>query len=722
MDIISVINPFAIGGATNMENKRPFKYNPAFLSDEELLNSFCIRGKEFEILIRDIKENTGEVNQHILLIGIRGSGKTTLLRRVAAEIKRDKELSSKWHPVMFSEENYEILSLDDFWMQSLYYLNDERAGYDELKSRGSRDPYSEAIGLSRLLDFADAQNKRILLICENLQFMLSEIPEDDAWRLRKVLQTDHRIMLLGSATIGFNEIEDYKQPFYEFFKIVTLERISDDDCKILWGSVTGSDDITDNQARALNILTGGQPRLLSVIAWFGKDLLFMQLIRELEVLIDDHTEYFKGHIEALPLKERKVFVTLARLWEPSPSSEVSREARMEQTETSSLINRLVKRGVVKEVKSGEKKRAKQYQLTERLYNIYYLMRIGGKYLRWVEPIIEFFAQVYDKKPLEELKKIDTTKFDATDMKNYQMLMSIYASSDAQSVHYADEKTAAIQKMNEEVFELYEKGKWTQESIEKALVTLEKSIAELGKEHLDTASAYHNVGIFYNSITDYKKALEFYGRALEIREKVLGEEHPDTARTYNNIAVAYANQGEYDKALELYNKTLEIREKVLGEEHPDTAWTYRGIAWIYANQGEDDKALELYNKALKIREKILGEEHPDTARVYNNIADVYVNKGEYKKALEYLTKALVCPAYVSRNLQRINDLCIDIAAASHEMAEKLPKMIENSPSCDALSPLAAGIKNYLGIEFNAPLEVREIADDVKKWIEERKKKK
>jgi hypothetical protein len=66
--------------------------------------------------------------------------------------------------------------------------------------------------------------------------------------------------------------------------------------------------------------------------------------------------------------------------------------------------------------------------------------------------------------------------------------------------------------------------------------------------------------------------------------------------------------------------------------------------------------------------------------------------------------------------------MDIAAVSRESALELVELIENSPSRDVLSPLVAGIKNYLGMEFRAPLEVREIADDVKSWIEERVNKK
>jgi|GEM_PF-1741216 len=829
---------------------RSFRYNPALWSDDELLDIFCVRENEYEILKRCIKENTGEVNQHLLLIGIRGSGKTTLLRRIAVEIKRDDELSSKWYPVVFSEENHEILSLDDFWLQSLYYL--DKTGYEELKRRGARDPYSEDIGLSRILDFADAHNKRLLLICENLQDMLSVLPEVDAWRLRKVLQADCRIMLLGSATARFDQIEKYKQPFYEFFKVVTLKRMSQSDCQKLWAKVTGNS-ISEVQARALQILTGGLLRLLTIVASFSKHLSFAQLIREFEELIDDHTEYFKRSMEDLPPKERKVFATLARLWKPSASSEIAFEARMEQTETSSLINRLVNRGAVEEYSDGvKKKRAKQYQLTGRLFNIYYLMRIGGEYSTWVKPVVEFLAQVYDVKLTDELDNIDMTQCDAITMKQIQILKSIAfsdssASLDESIISVADEKSADIQKFIDEIRELEEKGKLTEESLSKVLQTFGKTVAvlgeyhpgaaatysnmakecyylgyydkalslyekaltirekTLGKEHPDTANTYNNMANVYYNHGDYDKAISLHEKALAIREKALGKEHPYAANTYNNMANVYYKQGNYDKALSLYQKALYIYEKALGKDHLDTADTYNNMANVYPHQGDYDKALLWYQKALDIYVKALGKDHPDTADIYNNMANVYSYQGDYDKALSWLQKALIIkekalgknqpdiantygnmanvysyqedydkallwyqkaldifekslgknhpdiartyynmsiifykkgehkkafeclarvldsPDLVSGDIKNINNFCMNIAALSNEMAHKIIELIEYSPSREALSPLITGLRGYLGIEFSAPLEVREIADDIKTWIKERSKR-
>ena len=69
-------------------------YNPGFLSDDELVASFCVRTSEFESLMESLRESTGTVNQHVVVIGPRGSGKTTLLLRVAAELRSDPVLNS----------------------------------------------------------------------------------------------------------------------------------------------------------------------------------------------------------------------------------------------------------------------------------------------------------------------------------------------------------------------------------------------------------------------------------------------------------------------------------------------------------------------------------------------------------------------------------------------------------------------------------------------------
>ena len=64
------------------------KYNPGFLTDDEIVASFCVRASEFESIIECLGESAGASSIHSLVIGPRGSGKTHLLLRVAAEVRR----------------------------------------------------------------------------------------------------------------------------------------------------------------------------------------------------------------------------------------------------------------------------------------------------------------------------------------------------------------------------------------------------------------------------------------------------------------------------------------------------------------------------------------------------------------------------------------------------------------------------------------------------------
>ena len=98
-------------------------------------------------------------------------------------------------------------------------------------------------------------------------------------------------------------------------------------------------------------MTGGSPRLLAILARFGAGLSFSELMAGLLDLIDDHTEYFRSHIEALPAQERRVYLALADLWKPAPAREIADRARLDTSQCSAQLARLAGRGAV-EVTGG----------------------------------------------------------------------------------------------------------------------------------------------------------------------------------------------------------------------------------------------------------------------------------------------------------------------------------------------------------------------------------
>ena len=385
------------------------KYNPGFLTDSEIISSFCVRTGEFDSIMESVRECTGNSNTHTIVIGPRGSGKTHLLLRVAAEVRQEALLVG-FFPIVFAEESYEVSTIGEFWLECLGRLAEQapegeranlRLSYDDIRTTArDRDLADRCLG--SILDFADHHGKRVLLLVENLNMLFSDLVDPDAgWRLRHTLQTEPRIILLGSATSRFDEIDSPDHALYDLFRVVTLRPLDTYECTVLWQTVSGKHS-PEGAIRPLEILTGGNPRLLAIIARFGAGRTFLELMDDLLDLVDDHTEYFKSHLESLPAQERRVYLALARLWKPATTREIAAQARLDINICSSLLKRLEGRGAV--AVEGGTARRRQYYLTERLYNIYYLLRRDGGSNRVVEALVDFMTCFYSPAEVWDLTK------------------------------------------------------------------------------------------------------------------------------------------------------------------------------------------------------------------------------------------------------------------------------------------------------------------------------
>ena len=156
---------------------------------------------------------------------------------------------------------------------------------------------------------------------------------------------------------------------------------------------------------------------------------------------------------------------------------------------------------------------------------------------------------------------------------------------------------------------------------------------LGNNHPDIALYYNNLGSSYYSIGDYKRAIEYHEKALEINN------HPDVTLSYNNLGTAYSRLGDYNKAIEYQEKALEILKNTLGDNHPDVAVSYNNIGILYHALGDYNRAIEYQEKALEIRKNTFGDNHPDVAVSYSNIGEIYYALRDYRRAIYCFQKAL-----------------------------------------------------------------------------------
>ena len=398
------------------------KFNPGLLqSDKELIRQFVVRQDELATVLEVLRDNVdADSCQHLLVVAPRGQGKTMLLARAAAELRTKGDFSEKLMPVRFMEESHEISSIGDFWLETLSCLANECASTDpdlaealevthaDLASAWQDRDYSDR-ARATVLAAAEEIGKQLVLMVENLQDLCDDVDADFGWQLRESLQMEPAVMLLATATSRFRMLDDAREPFFELFMTIALEPLDTEECRRLW-QVASGDPVEPRDVRPLEILTGGNPRLLTIVATLARHHSVRRLMEDLVVLIDDHTDYFRSHLAVLPKTERRVYVAAISLWQPSSTSEIAARARMNVRLTSSMLGRLVERGAL--VVAGRTRR-RRYAAAERLHCLYYKIRRERDESGVVQMLMRFMAVFYSKARRADMhtKLIDEIRHD-----------------------------------------------------------------------------------------------------------------------------------------------------------------------------------------------------------------------------------------------------------------------------------------------------------------------
>jgi len=670
-------------------NKRIVKYNPAFLPKEELIRSFVVRHAELDLIVQVLRENVTASNQHVLVIGPRGIGKTMLVLRVVEEVRKDKDLNERWHPVVFSEESYQVTTPGEFWLEALFHLGQKtgdvrwKQTYRELSSEQNENRLRES-ALAQVMDFADTQGKRILIVVENFNMLLGEqIDDNDGWVVRHTLLNEPRLMLLATATSRFEEIDNADKPMFDLFRTLELKPLDEEECRTLWTSVTGKEP-SDERVRPLRILTGGNPRLLAIISTFATRMSLKELMNDLMQLVDEHTEYFKGHLDILPPIERKVYLSLAELWSPATAREVADFARLNVNKTSSLLRRLMERGAV--VLADGHKRTKLYQIAERMYNIYYLMRRRGAPSRRVKALVMFMVNFYEQEQLvsltgriaEEACKLEPdfrkehfwayeAMLESTSTQSFReeiikatphdfFEMLDIPSSIKRLVEPEKSKELSVSKANEELLRSLKKANdlKKEEKIEEAEDIYRKAI-EMFPE---SARAWTLLGkLLHENLERCDEAEEAYRKAIDLR--------PEASRAWASLGqLLHEKLNRYEEAEKMYRKAIELK--------PDDVWTHVQLARVSRDHLKKyEEAEKMYRKTIELEPEHHGLWEEFARLLHKPLKRYEESETAYRKAIELEPNCSLVWAY-------FGDLLSDGFQRYEEAEKAYRKAVELGP--------------------------------------------
>ena len=211
-----------------------------------------------------------------------------------------------------------------------------------------------------------------------------------------------------------------------------------------------------------------------------------------------------------------------------------------------------------------------------------------------------------------------------------------------SLQQVDDKSTESFKLTQGLY-LYFEGEiyYQNRDYHKAIECLESSLDLMeGPLKLDTnlARCYNALGNCYYGLDRPEKALEFYNKALKMREELSGSDyHYDMPVYKNQIGTVHEDKGEYEEAVKCYKDALELLEELKCLGYEDEALFRRNLANVYVRQEKYKEAEEEAKKAFKIRLEILGN-HPDTVRSIFQLGVIQANLETHDKALDFFLKA------------------------------------------------------------------------------------
>src|SRR5258708_481064 len=397
-------------------------YNTGRMSSEQILAAFAGRQQQLDRIVAELaSEKPKSRAHHHLIVGQRGMGKTMLLARIAAELRTDPKLSARFIPLVFAEEQYAVDRLSKFWLNCLDSLADARElardteGVNEIDATVERltaagvwaarndQPFADEV-YEAFAQIAKAGGQRPVLLVDNLQIVFERLDNGQQHSLRELLMRPGSPILVGASPSPPPQSQDYGAAFYDQFQVHYLRSLDESEMRDLLlhlAEAAGRDDVRQRvlqhpaRLTVLRQLTGGNPRIALTLFFLYAEDFAPSVFGDLEGLLDRVTPLYKARFEELTPQQQVIASAIANHWDPVTAAALVTATTLPAGTISAQLDRLEKTGVVERTELfGETRTG--YQLAERFFNIWFLMRSASRrQRREVEFLTRFLESFYE---------------------------------------------------------------------------------------------------------------------------------------------------------------------------------------------------------------------------------------------------------------------------------------------------------------------------------------
>lgn len=138
--------------------------------------------------------------------------------------------------------------------------------------------------------------------------------------------------------------------------------------------------------------------------------------------------------------------------------------------------------------------------------------------------------------------------------------------------------------------------------------------------------------------DIDRAIEIYRRILDLQITIFGRDHINVAKTYVNLGVSYKSKGMFPESELAYEEAIRLLTKNPGRGHPATLVAMNNLANVRYAQGRYEQSLQDHISVAEARKVVLTPGHRDLAQSFHNIAKCLYRLGRKEEASIYVKQA------------------------------------------------------------------------------------
>lgn len=145
---------------------------------------------------------------------------------------------------------------------------------------------------------------------------------------------------------------------------------------------------------------------------------------------------------------------------------------------------------------------------------------------------------------------------------------------------------------------------------------------------DSDWVYHGVDLF--SSGDYKEAIKFYDKALEL--------NPENINAWIQKGISQQKLGQKEEANKSFHKAIECFDEILKND-PENIVLWMGKGDIFNNMGNVEEAIKCYDKVIEIKPSMTDNVTCEKTSIWLKKGEDLYSQGKYEDALNYFDKIL-----------------------------------------------------------------------------------